>query len=595
MSRLVVPEKIFEQHTIILGKTGAGKSSAARDLVEYLLDHKKRVVIVTPKADWWGLKLDADGKHPGYPVPVFGGQRADMPLHHLSGKTIAELLGTGNRSAILQMREFMPNERAIFWNAFASTLYRVIQGQLFLVIDEVHNYAPKGQVEGEATKMLHWSLKLAGEARGLGINLIVASQRPAKVHNDMTTSCETLIAMRVTTHWDRDAIKLWMSGCGDKAASQKILDTLAQMKRGDAWVWSPEIEFGPERVHFPMFKTYDSFRPQTEHDVKGLKGWAHVDLDEVKKKLEHVVKEAEANDPAKLKAKIRELEAEMRKKHLAAAPATAKTDPRAAQATIDRAVAQAVRQTAAQSQANIASLQSAIKRQGKALADIAMAAAKAANVEMPKLRAIEMPKVQTPALAHSAFTPQHTQYRDERIVESKKPRIAAEVHASTNGHSDLTPYQLDILRGLAELEAIGKSDASFPLAGVAAGKSAASSTFEKYRSRLQASGLVSYPRPGRLALTDEGRKIAPAPDAPLTNAEIQQRCLSLLSPYQADLVRALIDVYPRDVSRDELGDLAKKQSTSSTFEKYVSSLRSMEILEYPAKGTVKAADWLFLD
>lgn len=77
--------------------------------------------------------------------------------------------------------------------------------------------------------------------------------------------------------------------------------------------------------------------------------------------------------------------------------------------------------------------------------------------------------------------------------------------------------------------------------------------------------------------------------------EVQKRCLSLLTPYQADIVSALLEVYPREISREELGELAKKQSTSSTFERYISSLRSMEIIDYPSKGTVKAADWLFLE
>lgn len=61
MSELKLPSAIFEQHTIILGKTGAGKSSALRYMVEDLLDAGNRVVIVTSKADWWGLKLSADG------------------------------------------------------------------------------------------------------------------------------------------------------------------------------------------------------------------------------------------------------------------------------------------------------------------------------------------------------------------------------------------------------------------------------------------------------------------------------------------------------------------------------------------------------
>jgi len=309
---LPLPKEVFEQHLIALGKTGAGKSSALRDMVEWLLDHKERVVIITPKADWWGLKVSADGKEQGYEIVVFGGDHADMPLHHLSGKAMAELLATGNRSAVLQMRDFMPGERTQFWIDFASNLFRLLKGKLYLVIDEVHNFAPKGKIlDPKAGLMLHWSNKLASEARGLGITLLAASQRPQKVHNDFLTSCETLIAMRVTTKWDRDAVKDWIEGCGDPIQGKEVLNTLAGMKRGDAWAWSPEIEFGPKQVHFPMFKTFDSFAPRKDQGTVKLKGWAETDLSDIREKLNQYVKEVEANDPKLLKAKVAQLEREL--------------------------------------------------------------------------------------------------------------------------------------------------------------------------------------------------------------------------------------------------------------------------------------------
>lgn len=575
MSKLPIPEKCFEQHSILLGKTGSGKSSALRLIVEHLLDEEKRAVVITAKADWWGLKLAADGKHAGYPVVIFGGEHSDMPLNYLSGKTMAELVGTGNRSAVLQMRDFMPSERETFWTDFAMHLFRLLQGRLFLVIDEVHNFAPKGKVQGKGATMLHWSNKLASEARGLGITLIAASQRPAKVHNDFLTSCETLIAMRVTTHWDADAVKAWISGCGDEKVGKEVVDTLAQMKRGDAWAWSPEIEFGPQRVHFPMFSTYDSFKPLVASDVAKLKGWADVNLDEVREKLAAVVKEHEANDPAKLKAKIRELTVELAKK-----PGKTKeihvADPRA----IEQAANRAVRETAAKFSANMSALQSVVKRQGKALAEIAMSAAKAANVEIPALPAIPA----APAIQKTVAPMQ---------APAQRP-IRHEMHASSNGDArELTPYQREILRGLAELEAIGRSEAPVALAAAASGKSHKSSTWERYIARLNASGLTNASR-GRVKLTEAGRAAAPYADSVLDAAELQERLMKILTPYQRDLLKAAIEA--RDAIRvEELAERAGKKVESSTFERYLASLCGSEIIERTAPRTVKAADWLFLE
>jgi hypothetical protein len=104
---------------------------------------------------------------------------------------------------------------------------------------------------------------------------------------------------------DRDAITDWIDGCADVTKGREVIADLAQLNKPEAWVWCPEIAYGPERVTFPLF--HDSFKPQAA-DATKLKGCAEVDLEEVKARLVAVVQEAEANDPKKLKKRIAELE-----------------------------------------------------------------------------------------------------------------------------------------------------------------------------------------------------------------------------------------------------------------------------------------------
>jgi DNA helicase HerA-like ATPase len=283
----------------VLGKTRSGKSSVLRGLVEGILEREQPVCIVDPKGDWWGIKLARDGKRPGYPVVIFGGEHADVPINAHAGAHVAELFATGNRPCLIDLGGWMVGERTRFYIDFASTLFRLTKGMRWLVIDEIHNFAPKGKVmDPDAGKALHWTNRLASEGLGKGLPMLFASQRPQKVHNDTLTSAETLIAMRVLHPSDRGAVSDWIKGCGDLELGAKVLNSLAQMDRGEGWVWSPEIGLGPERVKFPMFKTYDSFRPQTAEDAAALKGWAEVDLttSKAKPKLARrsVVKEAEA-------------------------------------------------------------------------------------------------------------------------------------------------------------------------------------------------------------------------------------------------------------------------------------------------------------
>lgn len=312
-----IPKETLQQNIVALGKTGAGKSSALRSIVEPMLDDKLPICIIDPKGDWWGIKLKADGKRPGYPLVIFGGKHADVPINDQSGKHIAELFAQGNRPCVIDLRGWMPAARSRFFIDFASTLFEKNAGKRWLLMDECHNFAPKGKVlDPLSGQCLHWANRLASEGRGLGVNIIGASQRPQKVHNDFLTSCETLIAMRVLHASDRDAYKDWIDGCGDPAKGKALLSTIANLKRGTGFVWSPEIEFGPDLVKFPMFATYDSFKPQDEGQAAKLTGWAEVNLDEVKAKLQIVVQEAEANDPRKLKARIAELEKQLKLSNL---------------------------------------------------------------------------------------------------------------------------------------------------------------------------------------------------------------------------------------------------------------------------------------
>jgi hypothetical protein len=63
----------------------------------------------------------------------------------------------------------------------------------FLVYEEAHSFAPAG---GPAVS--HRIIKkIAGEGRKFGVGFAVVSQRPSKLDPDVTSQCNTLIAMRL--------------------------------------------------------------------------------------------------------------------------------------------------------------------------------------------------------------------------------------------------------------------------------------------------------------------------------------------------------------------------------------------------------------
>jgi hypothetical protein len=564
VSEHIIPAKALDQHILVLGKTRSGKSSAMRDLVEELLTENKPVCVIDPKGDWWGLKSSADGKHAGYPVVIFGGEHADVPINARSGATIAELIATGNRSCIIDLGGWMPGARTEFFIDFASTFFRLTRGRRYLVIDEVHNFCPQGKVlDPQAGKMLHWSNRIASEGLGKGISLIAASQRPQKVHKDFVTSAETLIAMRVIHPLDRGAIKEWIDGCGDPAKGKEVLETMASLPRGEAWVWSPEIGFGPKRIQFPMFETFDSFKARESQSPAKLKGWADVDLAEITEKLASVVKEAEAVDPKKLKARIAELEKQLR---TAPAQKAAPVDQR----VIDRAVEAGQRDLADQ----IFVLQRTLNKFQEFANSIRDATSKALDIPIP-------------------FVNSKGPARPRPVAAPVPVRVVSPSRDVAESNGDLKGPHLRILRALAEIRSIDKPAPPKEMVAAWSGYSPNSGGFNNLLGNLRTSEFIQYPNPGLVSLTEKGlNEVGDSP--PPDQEEINRRVMAILDRPKQRVLAVLIEEDGRPISKDELAERSGYSSNSGGFNNLLGNLRTAGFAEYPSPKVVKAADWLFV-
>ncbi len=309
-----LPSAAREQHIAITGKTGSGKTTTAKSIVEQDLDAGLPVAVIDPTSAWWGLRSSADGKSPGYPVVVLGGDHADAPLSPLSGKACAALVANDRVSAIFDVRELMVNERNRWFTDFATELFRANRSPLRLVLDEAHLFAPQGKVpDPETGKMLHAANTIASSGRSRGIRCLWITQRPAKLHKDTLTCADTLIPMRVIAPQDRDAIEAWVLGCGDKAKGREVLDSLAQLARGEGWVWFPEGGV-LKRMQFPAIRTFDSSATPTGGEAPAKpKTLAEIDLSAITASMAAAVAEAEANDPKKLRAELDRVKGELKK------------------------------------------------------------------------------------------------------------------------------------------------------------------------------------------------------------------------------------------------------------------------------------------
>lgn len=89
---------------------------------------------------------------------------------------------------------------------------------VWLVLDEAHEFLPS---EGTTTATLPL-ITLLREGRQPGISLILATQQPGKIHTDVMTQSDTVIAHRVTARMDVDALGALMQSYMQKGLVEQL-------------------------------------------------------------------------------------------------------------------------------------------------------------------------------------------------------------------------------------------------------------------------------------------------------------------------------------------------------------------------------------
>jgi hypothetical protein len=559
----VIPDAALQQHIAVLGKTGSGKTFAAKAvIVEPQLAAYRRVGIIDPTGAWWGLRSSADGKGAGFPVLVLGGDHGDLPLPALGGAAVARLLSAQNVNLVADTSQLTVGERTRWFIDFASTLYRINRAPLSLVLDEAHNFAPQGKVPDPDTgKMLHAANTLASGGRSRGIRLTLITQRPQKLHKDALTSADTLIAMRVLAPHDREAVKAWIDGCGDPAQGRQVLDSLANLQRGEGWVWYPEGAH-LQRIKFPPIWTFDSSATPTDgHALAAPKGAAEIDLAEIKAALADAVSEAEANDPKLLRKRIAELEQKLRQNAL-----QGHSDEDIERATHDGYV-RGRDEAAEHYRARLTALESLflqVRELGEQGRNAAMPGALPSTLTKP-----------VPVL--------RTQFTKRPAVDKQSAGLQKPVSAHSNGH--LPTGERATLTACAQHPGGCTREQLSILTGYKR------SSRDAYIQRLREKGYVEA-RGDQIMATDAGTVALGAGFEPLpTGAALRQYWIERLPEGERAVLDLLIRSYPDAVDRDQIDQHTGYKRSSR--DAYIQRLKARQLVLIEGRGHVKASDGLF--
>jgi len=96
------------------------------------------------------------------------------------------------------------DEQALAAEAVLATLWRrrADREPVLVVIDEAHNICPQEPGDPLTALTSELAVRIAAEGRKYGIYLLVSTQRPQKVHENVLSQCDNLVVMRMNSSAD---------------------------------------------------------------------------------------------------------------------------------------------------------------------------------------------------------------------------------------------------------------------------------------------------------------------------------------------------------------------------------------------------------
>lgn len=535
---------LLRTRLLIQANSGKGKSWLLRRLAEQLFG-KVQVIIIDPEGEFATLREKFD-----YVLVGKGGETAAHP--RIAGMTAQRLLEL-RACAVCDLYEMKPSERHAYVKGFLEALIdspKSLWHPLVVIVDEAHVYCPeKGAGESEASEAV---IGMATRGRKRGYCLIPATQRLGKFRKDAAAEMLNVAIGGTFIDIDRKRAADALGIYGGEV--HPFFDEIRTLERGKFYFLGPAISTERLLVQVGNVETthpeagsarHAAEPPPTPQKIKALLP-----------SLADLPKEAEekARSIADLQKQVRELKSELSKR------------PTEVQNVVEEKIVEVPIVKPEQLQELAGQVQEL-----RQIADTLTAALGSAR--------------RAPAVQQQKPIPQ------VRPATRPVPRPA-----STPNNGDLSGPEQNILDQLAELEALGiNRPEKSQLALMAGYTNFRSGGFSEPLARLQQSGMLTYPSQGYVEITEAGRQSARPSAQPLSTEELHDRLCRKLGGAEERILREVIANYPEEINKDELGlKLGYTNPRSGGFSEPVGRLRSLGIIEYPNRGTVKCSEWLFI-
>lgn len=565
-----IPLDAATQKLAFLGRSSSGKSYASMKFVEELLTHQVQTVILDPVGIWYSLRLRADGKTQAFPIPVFGGEYADVPLEPTSGELVAQLVVEKGISCVLDVSYMRKAERKRFVADFAENLFflkKKHRSAMHLVVEEAQTFAPQKVFNGEE-RMLGAMEDIVKIGRNYGIGISLISQRPQSINKDCLNQTEALFCFQTNGTHERKAIVDWIVEKG--LSKQDIEGDLSGLQTGTCFLWSPQWLKILKKVEILKKQTLDIGKTPEVGKISQSRTLAPVDLEKIKQSMQSVIQQKKENDPAELKREIANL-----KKQLSAKP-----------------------NNAPQNNSDVLKFQNEIKELNSAKAKIVSSLIffeRKGKLIKEQIQKLTESTAEIFGLA--ADTLAIIQSKKENVELAKKfPEKTFIVQNAVSGKTDalatiegkLPRCEKAILAVLAQRNGEFTSKTQ---AAILSGYSHNSGGFNNALGALRSAQLITGTS-NAICITEMGMQAIGSDYEQLpTGVDLHNYWLNKLPKCERTILQVLLNVYPRSMDKISLGENSEYSPNSGGFNNALGKLRTLELIE--GKGEIKASENLF--
>jgi DNA helicase HerA-like ATPase len=187
-------------------------AQAALLRLDPIADRDEYAVLSEALADWRPARIEdwAESDSPGARSLLLRAQNLGVLRWGVwsrgdEGSILEDVVDPSIRCLVVDLGSLgTREEQALVAEAVLGRLWerRTDRAPVLIVIDEAHNVCPQEPEDALTALATEHAVRIAGEGRKFGLYLLVSTQRPQKVHENVLSQCDNLLLMRMNSTAD---------------------------------------------------------------------------------------------------------------------------------------------------------------------------------------------------------------------------------------------------------------------------------------------------------------------------------------------------------------------------------------------------------